>query len=299
VTEDTYPHHWAGDEADPPAPAAPRIVEMARRAQARLLATPDPLAAQRTAAPAGRLAHALEILGAEADTANPTRDRSSDGTWGDARHQAEGNASDHNGWLKGRRRADLPGRDIDTDGLDLFTPPSNAAGSWPPPASFPRSPTAATSSCQAASPRQTSAAGGCTPGRIRTSSKATSRCPACRPSSTCARPGACSCPLPRRSRRSRRHPGSGPAQTCAAPARCCVVRPARTGRACSGCRRPAGGPLPRLPARRRQPGRRRLVGDVTGRWLDEFGRRSGVPQADGRNIGPRLALALYRAGIRP
>ncbi len=38
-------------------------------------------------------------------------------------------------------------------------------------------------------------------------------------------------------------------------------------------------------------------GDETGRWLDKFGARSGVPQADGENIGPALAAALHRAGF--
>jgi hypothetical protein len=39
-------------------------------------------------------------------------------------------------------------------------------------------------------------------------------------------------------------------------------------------------------------------GDVTAGWLAEFGHRSGIPEADGANIGPKLALALWKAGVR-
>jgi D-alanyl-D-alanine carboxypeptidase len=38
-------------------------------------------------------------------------------------------------------------------------------------------------------------------------------------------------------------------------------------------------------------------GDVTTAWLAEFAHRSHIPSADGRNIGPQLAAALYRAGL--
>lgn len=40
-------------------------------------------------------------------------------------------------------------------------------------------------------------------------------------------------------------------------------------------------------------------GPITTAWLAEFGHRSSIPETDGRNIGPKLALALFRAGIRP
>lgn len=38
-------------------------------------------------------------------------------------------------------------------------------------------------------------------------------------------------------------------------------------------------------------------GPATSRVVAEFGHRSGITSADGRNIGPRLAAALYRAGF--
>lgn len=38
-------------------------------------------------------------------------------------------------------------------------------------------------------------------------------------------------------------------------------------------------------------------GPVTTAWNAEFGHRSGIPSADGRNIGPRLAAAYHRAGL--
>jgi hypothetical protein len=38
-------------------------------------------------------------------------------------------------------------------------------------------------------------------------------------------------------------------------------------------------------------------GAVTTAWLAEFAHRSGIPGADGANIGPKLATALYRAGL--
>lgn len=39
-------------------------------------------------------------------------------------------------------------------------------------------------------------------------------------------------------------------------------------------------------------------GPVTTRWTAEYAHRSGIPESDGANIGPRVAQAAYRAGIR-
>jgi len=38
-------------------------------------------------------------------------------------------------------------------------------------------------------------------------------------------------------------------------------------------------------------------GPQTAGVLDEFARRSGIPESDGLNIGPKLAAALHRAGL--
>jgi hypothetical protein len=298
VTEDTYPHHWAGDEADPPAPAAPRIVEMARRAQARLLATPDPLAAQRTAAPAGRLAHALEILGAEADTANPRRDRSSDGTWGDARHQAEGNASDHNGWLKVGGVPICRARDIDTDGLDLHAAFERARQL----AAAGKLPQVTDGGYLILSGRITApdfsrwrVYSGPNP-HIIEGHVSVSRVPAqfdLRTPWGLFLPG----PSPKPAKPPAPRKWTGPDLRGAGP----MLR-GEAGANGPRVQRLQAALAARFPAYRHGAGNLAADGwwgDVTGRWLDEFGRRSGVPQADGRNIGPRLALALYRAGIRP
>ena len=62
---------------------------------------PHPAAAAAAAhpAPPWHLAGALESLKAGVDAHWPGRDKRSDGGIGDARHQAEGAASDHNPWL--------------------------------------------------------------------------------------------------------------------------------------------------------------------------------------------------------
>lgn len=41
----------------------------------------------------------------------------------------------------------------------------------------------------------------------------------------------------------------------------------------------------------------RVWGPATSAALRQFAHRSGIPEADGRNIGPRIAAALYRAGF--
>lgn len=93
---DGYPFDLAGDDADPPKPVARRMFDMALRADARMKHGPDPLAGDQLvdAAANWRPAGALSELFAEANAFDPARNKASDGIVGDARHQAE--KSDHN-----------------------------------------------------------------------------------------------------------------------------------------------------------------------------------------------------------
>jgi hypothetical protein len=95
-TTDTYPHHLAGEDADPPKPVARRIFDMALRADARLRHGADPLAVDQLVAETvnWRPAGAIAELFAEANALDPNRNKASDGTIGDARHQT--GHSDHN-----------------------------------------------------------------------------------------------------------------------------------------------------------------------------------------------------------
>lgn len=86
-----YPHHLVGPAAPPPEQVEPRVLGMALKVHARHLAAVDH---ELTTAAPWRLAHALEHLVAEADAAVPDRNKASDGSIGDARHQQ--GSSDHN-----------------------------------------------------------------------------------------------------------------------------------------------------------------------------------------------------------
>lgn len=88
---DSYPHDLAGPPAAPPAPVEARVLGMALKVHARHLAAASH--ELPTAAP-WRVAHCLEQLVAEADAAAPDRNRASDGSIGDQRHQQ--GSSDHN-----------------------------------------------------------------------------------------------------------------------------------------------------------------------------------------------------------
>lgn len=114
-----YPYEWAGDRAPAPVAASERVLGMARRAQARTLATGGQLPPPTRSAAQWRLAGSIAVLGDEANAANPNRDKSSDGTIGDARHVAEGSDSDHNPWVVVAGVGVVRARDIDVDGLDL------------------------------------------------------------------------------------------------------------------------------------------------------------------------------------
>lgn len=114
---DGYPYELAGEQATPPTPAAPRIVELARRAAAAEDADAQPLEELYEVGP-WRLARSIDVLRAEANAANPARDHSSDGTIGDTRHAIEG-TSDHLPLIVVGGRGVVRALDLDVDGLDL------------------------------------------------------------------------------------------------------------------------------------------------------------------------------------
>lgn len=114
---DGYPYDLAGDAADPPAAAPPKLVEMSRRALQRNRAAAQPLEDLYEVGP-WRCAYSIDVLGMEANATNPHRDRASDGTIGDTRHAAKG-TSDHLPLIRVAGRGIVRARDIDTDGLDL------------------------------------------------------------------------------------------------------------------------------------------------------------------------------------
>lgn len=117
---DTYPHDLMGGPARPPATPRHTVVNMARDAQRRQLAAIGLVPPERVwEGVAWQLAPSLVVLRDEANATNPSRDKASDGTIGDARHQAEGNASDHNPWLVWNGVPWVRAEDLDTDGLDL------------------------------------------------------------------------------------------------------------------------------------------------------------------------------------
>lgn len=116
---DSYPHHLAAGDAPAPVAPPPRVLDMARRAAARAVPQLED-AGPLYGAGEWRMAAALVVLGDEANHANPTRDKASDGTIGDARHRALGADSDHNPWLKDRRGVGVcRARDLDASGLNL------------------------------------------------------------------------------------------------------------------------------------------------------------------------------------
>lgn len=95
-----YPEHLAGEPAPPPEAIAPRLFDMALRAHERTQPAGDlDDVDELYAAAAVRSARSLDALLAEADAAAPGRKKGSDGGIGDARHRAQGRATDHNPWL--------------------------------------------------------------------------------------------------------------------------------------------------------------------------------------------------------
>jgi hypothetical protein len=119
VTEElgSYPHRLAGQDCGPPGTPSARVLAMAGEAQRRT--TPPLDDGPLYGAGQWRMAASLVVLGDEANHANPRRDKASDGTIGDARHQALGEASDHNPWLVHRGIGVCRARDVDASHLPM------------------------------------------------------------------------------------------------------------------------------------------------------------------------------------
>lgn len=118
----SYPFDLMGGPARPPTAPAPKLLAMARRERAHQLETEglEPVDNLLGAVPPNwQLAPSLAQLRNEANAANPHRDKTSDGTIGDARHQASGADSDHNAWLVWQGIPWCRALDIDTTGLDV------------------------------------------------------------------------------------------------------------------------------------------------------------------------------------
>lgn len=128
LPEGTYPFDLVGPVARPPAPVRASVLTLAQDARRQLLGA-EGLEAQRYGftMPDWRLAGAIAQLREEADTANPARDKASDGTIGDPRHAGRGpgspewDDSDHNPWLVVASLGVVRAADIDTSDLDLPT----------------------------------------------------------------------------------------------------------------------------------------------------------------------------------
>jgi hypothetical protein len=301
----SYPHELAGAAAPPPAPVSPRVIRLAREARRRSLGiTREPLG---FVMPPWRPAGAIVQLFTEANAANPGRDKSSDGTIGDARHAGGGPgtpswaASDHNPWLVVAGVGVVRAGDVDTDGLNLVAAVEVARA-------------------KAAAGQLPQLVGG---GYVILHGKITApdfsgwrQYRGTDPHVTHAHFSTSTDPA----RFDARDPWGifGPVTPPAPPPPPPPPRPPvwtgpdlrgrgpslRGERGANGPRVAAlqDGLARTFPAYRHAHGQ--LVadgwwGDITAAWLAEFGHRSGIPEADGANVGPKLALALWRAGVRP
>jgi hypothetical protein len=126
IPADTYPHDLMGPAARPPTNPRESVVAMAKVAQARELAAaleetlgaPAGSSADYLAAlPPWRVAGAIAQLFTEANAANPRRDKSSDGTIVGPGHTTN---SDHYPWVKDPSgKGVVRAGDVDVDGLDM------------------------------------------------------------------------------------------------------------------------------------------------------------------------------------
>ena len=116
MTDTGYPHELAGDPAPPPADLDPRVLGMALKAHARHLTAAGPglLAAAAGWPTDPRPAASLLARRDEANATAPARNKASDGMIGDARHQLDP-SSDHDGWLKVAGVGVVRALDVTTD----------------------------------------------------------------------------------------------------------------------------------------------------------------------------------------
>lgn len=299
----SYPHELAGDITTPPPVVPARSVAIARRAhqqrQASLLEQEPP----GWVMPDWRLAGAVVQLRTEADEANPGRDKSSDGTIGDARHAGGGpgtaawRQSDHNPWVTDGARGVVRAWDGDVDGLDMPTAAERiragaAAGQLPQVADG---------------------------GYVILNGRITAEDWSAWRQYTGSDPHVShmhvSVSLHKAGYDDRTPWGVFATAPAPAPAPPAPPGPAEwtgpdlTGRGPS-LRGVQGNNGPRVQVLQRwlaatYPAYRHSCGlltddgwwgPVTAAWVAEFGHRSSIPEADGANIGPKLALAVWRAG---
>jgi hypothetical protein len=291
-----YPHELAGEPAPAPEQVPVRVLAMALKAHRKHLEAVDHSLV--TAAP-HRNAAALDVLLTECNTAAPSRHKASDGAIGDLRHQGAGAGSDHNPWLIYAGKGIVRARDLTNDPvLDL-------------PRAFERLRSLAQTGRL---PQVTGGGYAILNGRItapdwsgwRAYSGAdphvahghvsVSREPALFDSRA---PWGLF--LPEQAPAPQPQPAPPPA-----PAGPGWTGPDLTGTA-EGLRGDVGNNGPRVAAwqewlNRYAPAYSRLAvdgwwGPATTAVNAEFGHRSGIGSADGRNIGPRLAAAYWRAGL--
>jgi hypothetical protein len=291
----SYPAHLAGDPAPPPEPVAPRLFEMAQRAHERAA---EPLSdadlSQLYGATPVRTAGAVDVLFFEADTAAPGRSKRSDGRIGDARHAKLGDDSDHNPWLVHQGRGIVRAGDVTNDpALALHV-------------AFERLRAAAAAGRL---PQVLHGGYAILNGRITAPDWSGWRAYLGNPHVSHGHVSVSLNPAQFDSRAT-----WGIFADVAAPA----TRPAPAGwtgpdltGAGPGLRGQQGDNGPRVQAWQQwlaanYPAYRHALGDlapdgwwgpVTTRWNREFGQRSGIPSADGLNIGPKLAAAYHRAGL--
>jgi hypothetical protein len=301
---DGYPHHLAGPPASAPQPVEGRLLGMALKAHARHLAAVEHELVAAAGWPTNpRPARSLKVLQAEADAFDPHRAEASDGMIGDARHQAEngphgpGSGSDHNPWVR-----DAAGVGV-VRAEDITNDPALALAD-----------VAERIRARAAAGTLPQVTGG---GYVILNGRITAEDFTGWRAYTGSDPHVSHMHVSTSLQQgqydletpwgvfSSEHPAPAPPAP-PAPAPAGFTGPDLTGvggslRGDQGDNGPRVRDLQRF-LNRYAPAYSALAedgwwGPKTSSVLAEFGHRSSIPEADGRNIGPKLAAALYRAGL--